>query len=90
MAFNSREQKVKITQGQNSWECIGVRSGTMEIVPAYLLDKTLYQATKGWVLYICTQEGKDNFNPGQVCHPQLQALCDEFSSIFENVHRLPP
>ena len=90
VAFNFTEQKVKITQGQNTWEFIGVHSGTMEVVLAHLLDKTLYQAVKGWVLYMCNQEGKNNFNPGQVCPPQLQALCDEFSSIFENVHSLPP
>jgi len=55
VTFNFEKQKVKITQGQNTWEYTGVPSGTMEMVPASLMDKTLYQTAKGWVLYVCTQ-----------------------------------
>jgi len=53
------------------------------------MDKTLFQAAKGWVLYVCNKSEVPTNKDDQI-HPQLQALCEEYADIFKELPGLPP
>jgi len=56
---------------------------------AEVMDKTLFQAAKGWVLYVCNKSEVPTNKDDQI-HPQLQALCEEYADIFKELPGLPP
>ena len=87
LTMNFKEKKVKITKEDHSWELQGVQPNDIEVVSAKVLERTLYQSAKGWVLYICH---KAETQPTPECSLQLQALCEEYAMIFEEVIGLPP
>jgi len=45
---------VKAAKGGKTWEVSGVQPSVMELVSADLMDRALYQAAKGWVIYMCS------------------------------------
>ena len=76
--------------GSKTWDFTGIQPTDMEVVPAPLMDKTLYQMAKGWVLYISNKE-EDSENTREVVpDPVIESLCKEFSVVFEAVKGLPP
>ena len=87
LTVNFKKKRVKITRNNQSWELQGVLPNDMEIVSARVMEKTLYQSTKGWVMYVCQ---KLDSQPVEGCHDQLQALCQEYDVLFEEVLGLPP
>jgi len=70
MTINFKNQNVKVTKEGRTWELAGDSDNDMEVVTARLMDKTLYQAAKGWVIYVC---GKEDSTPGsRVALPNSQ------------------
>ena len=89
MTFSYKNQSVRIVKGNNSWELQGVQSRQLELVQAEIMDRSLYQCYKGWVLYICN---KDEIHQSmeEITSPQLKKLCEEFSAVFDGVKGLHP
>ena len=87
VTVNFKKRRVKITKNDNYWELQGVHPNDMEVVSARVMDKTLYQSTKGWVLYVCQETDTP---PLGECSLQLQDLCREYEMLFEEVLGLPP
>jgi len=81
-------QKVKVVKNGKTWEFQGVQSGDMEMVQVELMDKTMYQAAKGWIIYVCNKEEVSTTGENKIS-PLLQALCEEYIDIFSEVSGLP-
>jgi len=61
----------------------------MEIVIAPVMDKTLYQKLKGWVLYVCSKNEGSGKSTDAVLDPLMKSLY-EFSEVFAEMKGLPP
>ena len=57
VALNFQSQQVKLTKGNTTWQLQEIQSKTMEIVQSALMDKSVYQMTKGWIIYACSKDG---------------------------------
>jgi len=62
----------------------------MEVVSARLMDRTMYQYAKGWILYVYDTAEASIEKGEAVINSQLSALCEEFASIFGEIQGLPP
>jgi len=62
----------------------------MELVQAEMMDITMHQSSKGWVVYMCSREETVPTSLGEEASPRLSALCEEFAVIFEEPMDLPP
>ena len=70
-------------------ELQGIQPGELEVVQTNVMDKIVYQATKGWIIYVCNKEGSSVTNENET-NPFLQKVCEEFADIFSKLPGLPP
>ena len=86
VTLSSKDQKI---QAGKSWEFQGIQGGKSEIVQAELMDKTMYQSAKGWLIYACSKEDNSKIIEEEI-NPLLQSLCEKYAYIFKEVIGLPP
>lgn len=72
------------------WELKGVHAGSVELVAAEAMDRSLFQTTMGWVIYVYNKDGLDTISPQEEICPALQALCKEYAMVFDEPKGLPP
>ena len=89
VSFNFNEQKLKITQEGKVWSLKGVHSHDMEVVFAPLMDKTMHQMAKGWVIQVCNKEGNSTEGLEKMSDLQLRNLCKEFVSLLGDTRITP-
>jgi len=90
VSLNFQNQQVKLTKGNKTWHLKGIQSNTMEVAPSELMDRSVCQMTKGWVLYACSQVETTFCENQDSLHPDMKALLQEFAIIFEEPQELPP
>ena len=89
MFVNFKEQLVRFSKEGKTWELKGVKPKTMEVVSASTMDKAIYQNAKGWVIYVCQQEGDPLLYSGELPNPQIDTLCEQLCGISRR-QDLPP
>ena len=55
LTLSYKDQMIKVTKGGRTWEIQGTQLEDMKMVKAEAMDKTLFQAVKGWVLLCATR-----------------------------------
>jgi len=88
LTLSFRNLSVKLSEGGRTWEFKGIQAGVMEFVSASVIDNPLFQNDKGWGLLVCNKE--EPINLVADIHPELEAACREFESVFNEVQGLPP
>ena len=53
-------------------------------------DKSVYQMTKGWIIYACSKMESTLPEAQNSMHPDILALLKEFDVIFKEPKELPP
>jgi len=82
-------RKMRLSKGGKTWEFKGIEAKAMEVVPADIIDKSVYQNAKGWVIYICHKDDELKICLDTISQPQLKELCKGFSNLFKENLGLP-
>jgi len=72
------ELTLKLSKEGGTWEFKGVQDGTLEVVQAKIMDRTMFLIAKGWVIYICSKEEPITTSLQDEINPKLEALCRDF------------
>ena len=59
------------------------------MVQAKLIDKVIYQVSKGWLIYVGNKEEEVD-TKNEMVNPQLESLCERYIDIFSEVTGLSP
>ena len=89
VTLSYKDQNVKLSTEGKVWEFQGIQAGEMELVQAESMDKSVYQSTKGWVMYVCSKKDNPITHP-KLIHPFMRVLCEKNKDICKEVIRLPP
>ena len=79
-----------MVKGDKQWVLKGIHLGSMELVHEGVMDKTMCQMAKGWIMYACSKVEEGSSIGTEVMSSEMRALCTEFSKIFEKPKGLPP
>ena len=90
LTLNFQSQRMRLTKEGKAWEFKGIEAKAMELVPAKMMDKSVLQNAKGWVLYIYHKDDEVKTCWDTISHPQLKDLYQEFSELFKEKLGLPP
>ena len=90
VSLNFQFQKVRLVKGDKQWVLKGIHLGSMELVHEGVMDKTMCQMAKGWIMYACSKVEEGSSIGTEVMSSEMRALCTEFSKIFEKPKGLPP
>jgi len=90
ISLNFWTQQFKLTKGKRTWQLKGIQSKPMEVVLSEMMDRSVCQMAKGWVIYACSKIDTTLDEMPNSLHPDMEILLKEFATIFEEPKEWSP